>query len=97
MKETFVRDPEIRVTVAGCGEVRSRELLAWERRGRVDLVPEFDAAGLGEMLRRHEAGLFTSPVEGWGLSIQEMLEAGLPVFACRAGGVPDLEPYFAGQ
>lgn len=97
MRESFGRDPAVRVTVAGCGEVRDRELLAWARRGRVTLVPEFDVTGLAEMLGSHEAGIFTSPVEGWGLSIQEMLEAGLPVYACGAGAVPDLKPYFADQ
>ncbi|HRC87715.1 MAG TPA: hypothetical protein PK413_19135 [Thermoanaerobaculia bacterium] len=56
-------------------------------------LPRVELPGL---LERHHAGLFTSVAEGWGLSLSEMLESGMPVWATRAGGVPDLEAYFPG-
>lgn len=86
------------VTLAGCGPAASDqvagELVA---SGRVRMVPSFDRSELLDLLRQHDAGLFTSSVEGWGLSLNEMLESGLPVFATPAGGVPDLTPFFPTQ
>lgn len=82
-----------RFTIAGCGEVAPRALDPdWQASGRVAVVPSFGRAELLGLLASHNAGLFTSEVEGWGLSVQEMLESGLPVFATRAGCVPDLAP-----
>lgn len=83
------------VTVAGCGEVRDRRLLELVRRGVVEVVPKFVRAELSDLLTRHDAGLFTSEVEGWGLGLQEMLESGLQVHAVEAGAVPDLRPWLA--
>jgi glycosyltransferase involved in cell wall biosynthesis len=84
-----------RFTLAGCGEGAERELPAeWLRSGRVRMIPTFRRAELPDLLSRHDAGLFTSEVEGWGLCLNEMLESGLPVFATEAGGVDDLRPYF---
>lgn len=40
----------------------------------------------------YDAGLFTSEAEGWGLSLNEMLESDMPVFATEVGGVRDLRP-----
>jgi glycosyltransferase involved in cell wall biosynthesis len=82
-------------TLAGCGGSAERDLPAdWLRSGRVRLVPSFARSELPPLLAEHDAGLFTSEVEGWGLSLNEMLESGLTVFATEAGGVSDLDPYF---
>lgn len=83
------------VTIAGCGSAAEREIPAdWLRAGRVRLIPSFARAELPDLLARHDAGLFTSSVEGWGLTLNEMLESGLPVYATGAGAVDDLRPYF---
>lgn len=85
-------------TIAGCGPAAERELpAAWLRSGRVQVIPAFPRAELPALLAGHDAGLFTSAVEGWGLSLTEMLEAGLTVFATEAGAVADLRPYFPGS
>jgi glycosyltransferase involved in cell wall biosynthesis len=87
--------PHDTFTLAGCGAAAERDLRPeWLRSGRVRLVPAFARAELPALLASHDAGVFTSTVEGWGLSLNEMLESGLPVFATEAGGVADLKPYF---
>jgi glycosyltransferase involved in cell wall biosynthesis len=87
--------PRDTVTLAGCGPAAERELPPdWLRSGRVRLVPSFPRSALPGLLASHDAGLFTSELEGWGLSLNEMLEAGLPVFATEAGAVEDLRPFF---
>jgi glycosyltransferase involved in cell wall biosynthesis len=92
-----VSHPADTVTLAGCGEAPARELPAeWLLAGRVRIVPRFARAELPALLAAHDAGLFTSDVEGWGLSLNEMLESGLPVYATTAGAVADLLPYFPG-
>lgn len=58
--------------------------------GRIRLIPSFTRSELFELLAAHDAGLFTSTVEGWGLTLNEMLESGMPVYATEAGGVRDL-------
>ena len=82
-------------TLAGCGDEALKDcppgLVA---DGRVRVVPSFTRRDLPGLLAEHDAGLFTSEVEGWGLSLNEMLEAGLPVYAVEAGGVEDLQPFF---
>jgi len=82
-------------TLAGCGDQAARDcppdLIA---AGRLRLLPGFPRGELPKLLAEHDIGLFTSVVEGWGLSLNEMLESGMPVFATRAGGVEDLAPYF---
>lgn len=85
--------PADTLTVAGCGRV---EVSQWrpELRQRVRIVPAFERHELPALLAAHDAGLFTSLAEGWGLSLQEMLESGLSVFATREGAVADLQPYF---
>jgi len=83
------------LTIAGCGPAAERDLpAAWLRSGRVRLVPSFSRTELPALLASHDAGVFTSAVEGWGLSLNEMLESGMPVFATEAGAVADLRPYF---
>lgn len=82
-------------TLAGCGDEALRDCpkgLVFS--GRVQAVPSFSRRDLPKLLAEHDAGLFTSEVEGWGLSLNEMLEAGLPVYATEAGGVEDLKPFF---
>lgn len=87
--------PSDTVTIAGCGPAAEREIPAeWLRDGRVHLLPSFARAELPRLLASHDAGLFTSSLEGWGMSLNEMLESGLPVYATEAGGVTDLRPYF---
>jgi glycosyltransferase involved in cell wall biosynthesis len=82
-------------TLAGCGPLAERDLPPdWLRSGRVRLVPSFTRRELPSLLASHQAGLFTSDVEGWGLNLNEMLESGLIVFATEAGAVVDLRPYF---
>jgi glycosyltransferase involved in cell wall biosynthesis len=84
-----------RFTLAGCGPAAERELPAeWLRSGRVRVLPAFRRDELPDLLAGHDAGLFTSEIEGWGICLNEMLESGLPVFATPAGGVDDLRPYF---
>jgi len=87
--------PADTITLAGCGDAAKRDLPPeWLRSGRVRVVPSFSRTELPELLASHDAGLFTSTVEGWGLSLNEMLEAGMPVFATETGGVADLRPFF---
>ncbi|HSS50870.1 MAG TPA: glycosyltransferase family 4 protein [Thermoanaerobaculia bacterium] len=83
-------------TLAGCGPAAERDLRPeWLRTGKVRLVPFFPRTELPLLLASHDAGLFTSTVEGWGLTLNEMLESGMPVFATQAGGVADLAPFFS--
>ncbi|MGQ0507680.1 MAG: glycosyltransferase family 4 protein [Myxococcaceae bacterium] len=82
--------PEDTVTLAGCGEVLGLS-------ARWTVRPQFHRAELPALLAAHDVGLFTSTVEGWGLSLNEMLESGLTVYATEAGGVADLRPYFPQQ
>jgi glycosyltransferase involved in cell wall biosynthesis len=97
LHERLAASPADTVTLAGCGPDPAGDLPdEWLRAGRVRLVPSFARAELPALLAGHDAGLFTSEVEGWGLSLSEMLESGLPVYATEAGGVPDLRPFFPG-
>lgn len=87
--------PEDRFTLAGCGTGAAKEVpAALVAGGRLALLPSFRREELPALLAGHDAGLFTSRVEGWGLSLNEMLESGMPVFASAAGGVEDLKPFF---
>jgi glycosyltransferase involved in cell wall biosynthesis len=87
--------PDDTITLAGCGSMAQRHLSPeWVGSGRVRLVPYFSRDELPGLLASHDAGLFTSTLEGWGLNLNEMLESGMPVFATNAGGVLDLKPFF---
>lgn len=87
--------PQDSFTIAGAGSEAAAALPAdLQARGTLRIVPHFRRAELAALLSSHDAGLFTSEAEGWGLSLNEMLEAGLPVFAREVGGVRDLRPYF---
>jgi glycosyltransferase involved in cell wall biosynthesis len=95
LRERLASHPGDTLTVAGCGPAAERDLPPEGlRSGRVRIVPAFARAELPALLAGHDAGLFTSDVEGWGLSLCEMLESGLTVFATEAGAVVDLRPYF---
>jgi glycosyltransferase involved in cell wall biosynthesis len=95
LRERLASHPGDALTVAGCGPAAERDLpQEWVRSGQVRIVPAFARAELPALLAGHDAGLFTSDVEGWGLSLCEMLESGLTVFATEAGAVVDLRPYF---
>ncbi len=91
-------DPRLkgrRLTLAGCGTLHRHTLPGrWVDSGRVEVIPDFTREELPELLARHDLGLFTSTVEGWGLSLSEMLESGITVYATHAGAVPDLQSYF---
>jgi len=81
-------------TLAGTGQA-AEEILPRPLQARVRVIPAFTRGELPRILADHDVGLFTSEIEGWGLSLQEMLESGLPVFATEAGAVPDLRPFFS--
>jgi glycosyltransferase involved in cell wall biosynthesis len=87
--------PDDSCTIAGCGPEAERALPRdlLERR-RIQILPSFSRAELFGLLAGHDVGLFTSVAEGWGVTLNEMLESGLPVYATRAGGVVDLMPCF---
>lgn len=84
------------VTLAGCGEEAADDIGPRVMgAAKVTIVPRYARSDLPALLREHDAGLFTSRVEGWGLTIQEMLESGMPVYATEAGAVPDLRGSFS--
>ena len=93
--QRIASNPQDTFTIAGCGLDAEKnfppELI---KLGVVKFIPSFVRSELYPLLANHDAGLFTSKIEGWGLTLNEMLESGMPVFATRAGGVPDLQPYF---
>ena len=90
--------PEDSVTIAGCGpEALPQIPRALLQSGRVRVVESYDRRELRQLLATHDAGLFTSRTEGWGLTLQEMLESGMPVHATVAGAVHDLKGAFGGQ
>lgn len=93
----LTRHPCDRLTLAGTGRMLGPRELDGLPTDRVLVIPSFDRKQLEGLLVDHDAGLFTSRVEGWGLSLNEMLEGGLVTFATDAGGVPDLAPYFPNQ
>lgn len=85
------------LTIAGCGVAAPKgvptDLID---SGRIKVVPDYSRDMLPALLESHDVGLFTSRVEGWGLSLNEMLESGMPVYATEAGGVPDLSAMLPG-
>jgi glycosyltransferase involved in cell wall biosynthesis len=91
----LVERTDLRFTIAGAGDAPFRaipEVLL--KTGRVKIVPTFERSELPDLLAANDIGLFTSTVEGWGVSVSEMLESGLTVYAQRVGSVADLQPYF---
>jgi glycosyltransferase involved in cell wall biosynthesis len=92
----FASTSEDTVTIAGCGEgVEARVRQGLPALGaRLRILASFERTALPALLEQHDVGLFTSRAEGWGLSLQEMLESGLVVFATREGAVEDLQAFF---
>lgn len=94
---TAVR-PQDTFTIAGCGADAAKycpaELL---KSGVIKILPSYQRSHLAYLLSEHDVGLFTSRVEGWGLSLNEMLEAGMPVFATEAGGTKDLARFVGNE
>lgn len=82
-------------TIAGCGDDAARQI---DRdlcdSGRVKIIPSYRRSELPELLAEHDIGVFTSIVEGWGLTMQEMLESGLTVYATATGAAVDLGEHF---
>ena len=79
------------LTIAGCGPLPLDGFLGeLAAAGRLRIVERYARAELPDLLAAHDVGLFTSVAEGWGLSLHEMIESGMPVYATPAGGVPDL-------
>lgn len=85
--------PEDRFTIAGYGRLPDHDARFLASHPAVTLVPRFSRDELDELLANHDIGLFTSEVEGWGLVLNEMVEAGMTVYAVEAGGVPDLRNF----
>lgn len=90
--------PQDSLTIAGCGPQAENDcppqLL---NSGKLKIIPSFERSKIYTLLADHDVGLFTSRIEGWGLVLNEMLEAGMPVFATSVGAVPDLQPFFPEQ
>jgi glycosyltransferase involved in cell wall biosynthesis len=96
IRARLAASPGARFTIAGCGATKRRAVeQAVAHDPRVTIMPEYRRDELPRLLAEHDIGLFTSIAEGWGLSLQEMLESGMTVYAARAGAVIDLERYFS--
>lgn len=97
IKNRLTNSPLDSFTIAGCGTGPYQGMPEeWKRNPRLRMIPHYARADLPDLLANHELGLFTSLSEGWGLSLNEMLESGMPVYATDAGGVDDLKPYLHG-
>jgi glycosyltransferase involved in cell wall biosynthesis len=95
INEWAANRPQDSFTIAGCGPDAEKDCPAGLlKSGRLKIVPSFNREELYSLLAEHDVGLFTSKVEGWGLSLNEMLESGMPVYATPAGATSDLRPYF---
>ena len=91
-------EPDSVFTIAGCGNDAFKALpRALLSDGRVQVIADFDRVRLMELLREHDIGIFTSIVEGWGLSLHEMLESGMTVYATVTGAAIDLAQHFKDQ
>lgn len=93
--ERLAARSQLRFTIAGAGDApRTAVPEGLLAAGRVRVVPTFERGELPGLLAAHQIGLFTSSVEGWGVSVNEMLESGLTVYARHAGSVADLAAFF---
>jgi len=93
--ERLKTHPDDHLTFAGFGEKAAICLPpALCENDNIHFVRGYQRAELPSLLAAHDAGLFTSVAEGWGLSLQEMLESGMPVFATNAGGASTLREFF---
>ena len=91
-------NPHDHLTIAGYGEAPADEMARLSPFcDRVTWVARFQRHELPQLLANHDFGLFTSIEEGWGISLNEMLESGMTVFATEIGGVPMLRKHFPRQ
>lgn len=98
LRERLRQAPSDTVTIAGCGPgIDQRLPVEFVRSGRIRVIPAYGRSDLAALLAGSDVGLFTSRAEGWGLTLQEMLESGLPVYATMAGAVHDLKGEFPRQ
>jgi glycosyltransferase involved in cell wall biosynthesis len=97
--EVHLREaPSDTITIAGCGPgVDLRLPVELVRSGRIRVLPSYERRDLPGLLAANDVGLFTSRTEGWGLTLHEMLESGMPVYATMAGAVHDLKGDFPRQ
>lgn len=94
IKNRLINFPLDSFTIAGCGTGPYQGMPEeWERDSRILIIPHYARKDLPDLLASHESGLFTSLSEGWGLSLNEMLESGMPVYATQVGGVVDLKAH----
>ena len=92
--DRYVSHPHDTFTLAGCGNYAQKDFPDdLIKSQRLIIIPSFDRSDIISLLKDSNVGLFTSNVEGWGLSLNEMLESGMLVFATIAGGVPDLQTF----
>ena len=97
IRQRIVENSADTFTIAGCGDEAVRHIgLELLNSGRIKVVPSYDRRELTGLMRTHDAGLFTSIVEGWGLTLQEMLESGMLVYATDTGAARDLRDEFPG-
>lgn len=90
--------PDDTITIAGCGPgVDQRLPVEFVSSGRIRVIPAYGRSELPALLAECDVGLFTSRTEGWGLTLHEMLESGMPVYATMAGAVHDLKGDFPRQ
>lgn len=90
--------PQDSLTIAGYSTLTQRAKAPLETvSSQVRWIPKYSREQLPILLGSHDFGVFTSTVEGWGLSLNEMLESGLVVFATEAGGVGELRAFFPNQ
>jgi glycosyltransferase involved in cell wall biosynthesis len=61
-------------------------------RSRIQVVPTYKTEDLPILLKDCVLGVFPSYVEGFGFGVLEMMTAGLPVFAYRSPGPPEMLP-----
>jgi len=90
LRERLAEGTNEEFTIAGCGPAGVRALAPLVGSERVRVIEGFTRSELPGILAAHDAGLFTSRAEGWGLVLNEMVESGLPVYATSAGGVDDI-------
>jgi glycosyltransferase involved in cell wall biosynthesis len=91
------RDHNVHFTIAGCGKAGAEIVNQRCDHRKVSVIPEYAREQLPGILAKHSAGIFTSKVEGWGLCLNEMIEAGMPVFVTEAGAVQDLRLVVGGM
>ncbi|MDX6500271.1 MAG: hypothetical protein QOG23_3531 [Blastocatellia bacterium] len=93
-----LKRPQDTFTIAGCGPNAEGSCPAQLlRSGALKIILSFGRDELYRILAEHDVGLFTSKIEGWGLSLNEMLESGMTIFATEAGGANDLRSFFKQQ